>query len=124
LPWSYTSLNRLPERQLQNIRATGVDLSQEPTTDGAPHQIFSRIYQHLHLSIYYSSFLTAGADQHHISYFIHCNDAGTAPNPLCYGTAALYAFSATFHFSFQARYLDQVQSIVTKADELLTSWKR
>jgi hypothetical protein len=124
LPWSYTSLNHLPERQLQNIRATGVDLSLAPTTDGSPHQLFARAYQHLHQSIYYSSFLTAGPDQHHISYFIQCNDPGTAPNPLCTGTAALYAFSATFQFRFQTRYLDQVQSIVTKADELLTSWKR
>ena len=122
LPWSYTSLNHLPERQLQNIRATGVDLAQAPTTDGSPHQLFARAYRHGHQSIYYSSFLTAGPDQHHISYFIDCYDA--APNPLCIGTAALYAFSATFHFQFQARYLDQVQSIVTKADELLTSWKR
>jgi hypothetical protein len=124
LPWSYTNSNRLPERQLQNIRATGIDLSQAPTTDGSPHQLFSHAYQHRHESIYYSSFLTAGPNQHHISYFIDCYDAGTVPNPLCIGTAALYAFSATFHFSFQARYLDQVQSIVTKADELLTSWKR
>jgi hypothetical protein len=124
LPWSYTSLNHLPERQLQNIRATGVDLAQAPTTDGSPHQLFARAYRHLHQSIYYSSFLTAGPDQHHISYYIHCNDPGTAPNPLCDGTAALYAFSATFYFRFQARYLDQVQSIVTKVDELLTSWKR
>jgi hypothetical protein len=124
LPWSFTNSNRLPEQQLQNIRATGVDLAQAPTTDGSPHQLFARAYRHLHQSIYYSSFLSAGADQHHISYFIQCNDAGTAPNPLCTGTAALHAYSATFQFRFQARYLDQVQSIVTRADELLTSWKR
>lgn len=124
LPMAYPLSSVVPERQLQNIRATGVDLSQTPTTDGSPHQAFARTFQHNHQSIYYSSFLTAGPDRHHISYFIRCDHANAGPNPLCDGTAALCAFSATFHFRFQARYLDRVQSIVTKVDELLTSWKR
>ncbi|AUC97021.1 hypothetical protein CWS35_24320 [Bradyrhizobium sp. SK17] len=118
------SADPVPERQLQNIHATGVDLTTPPTFDGAPHELYARLYRHQPIAIYYASFLTNTAEPHHISYFIQCYEAGTVPNPMCHGTVALFAHSATSHFAFQARYLDQTPAIFSKLDELLTSWKK
>lgn len=114
----------VPEQQLRNRRVTGIDLDSQPARDGAPKPIFIRSYDRAGIETYYASFLTNAAEPHHISYFIKCYRAGTVPNPMCHGTVALFAHSATSPFQFQARYLDQTPGIFTKLDELLTSWKK
>ena len=124
LPIDYADANRVPERQLQNIRATGVDLASPPGEDGTPHEFFARIFRHSRIKAYYASFMTDTHEPHHISYFMQCNEVNSVPNPLCYGTVALFAFSATSHFSFQARYLDQTRAIFERLDGLLTSWRK
>ena len=118
------SADPVPEQQLRNRRVTGIDLDSPPTLDGAPKAFFIRSYQRARIETYYASFLTNTAEPHHISYFIHCSEAGSVPNPMCDGTVALFALSATSHFEFQARYLDQTPKIFSKLDELLTSWKK
>jgi len=121
---SQESANPVPEQQLRNRRVTGIDLDSPPTRDGAPKPIFIRGYQRARIETYYASFLTNTAEPHHISYFIQCYEAGSVPNPMCHGTAALFAISATSHFEFQARYLDRAPAIFSKLDELLASWKK
>jgi hypothetical protein len=124
LPLGHESANPVPERRLQNRRATGVDLTIPPTLDGTLKAIFIRGYQRAGIETYYASFLTNTAEPHHISYFIQCYEAGSVPNPMCHGTVALFAVSATSHFAFQARYLEQTPAIFSKLDELLGVWKK
>ena len=118
------SADPVPERQLRNHRVTTIDLDRPPTLDGAPQEFFVRGNQRLQIKTYYASFLTNTPQRHHISYYIHCNEAASVPNPMCDGTVALFAFSATSHFAFQARYLDRTPAIFSKLDELVASWKK